>query len=120
MNNCYKCDINCLTCNGPSYNNCLSCDSWEKALMAVSNICMCNYGANNWTTGMCEYTCQLKGCINCTSNSSTCLACNHESYLINGECFCNKSSHYFGIVNNLYDHHCYPCHFTCLTCNGPS
>lgn len=65
---CQVCDISCLTCSGPTSNNCLSCGSY-RTLNGTS--CPCNYGAG--PNGACFMSaCSDQACIQCSSSPSLC------------------------------------------------
>ena len=77
--NCHK---NCLTCNGLTSTNCLSCQS-SKYFISSNKTCM---------------DCSIN-CKSCTGPSNKeCLSCFDKSHLLKGECI--KDSHLDNIINN--------------------
>ena len=126
-NNLQKvCDSSCLTCNGVTPKNCLSCPSSPSAtyLLSSNNSCVaCNvqgYYADT-TTGTCNQ-CDTT-CLTCsTAGSTNCLTCpSGTTYLLsqNNSCVtCNVQGYYQDTTSGT----CNLCDTTCQTCSasGPT
>ena len=95
--NCFSCDISCSTCNGPLYNNCLSCPA-NNFLYLETCYNVCPVGtvsdAGNEICVPCSSSCQTCN----LANTTQCLSCYNGNYLSNNSCL--------------------PCDGTCSTCNG--
>ena len=95
-NLCNLCDSSCLTCNGPSSSNCISClQTIWLAGQCVSNCPLSDYYiATSNTCGLCDSSCQT-----CTGPTNVeCLTCPTGYYILS--------------------HSCHLCDQTCLTCDG--
>jgi hypothetical protein len=91
--NCIKCDLSCLTCNGPSNSSCLSC-----------------FGSSKLTSnGFC------RGCsISCNvCNATTCASCSTGFLLYQGNCVSTCPSQTYNSGNN-----CMNCDQSCAVCNS--
>ncbi|KAL4442365.1 hypothetical protein ABPG74_005706 [Tetrahymena malaccensis] len=92
---CKNCDSSCYTCNGPSNNQCLSC---QAGYVLISGQCI-----------QCDYSCQT-----CQNTSSFCLTCSSSfgpRTLNNGTCLCTQ-----GYIENSSK--ICTCSNQCLTCNS--
>ncbi len=87
----------------------------------MPKICVCAdhyYDTGNLSTGnvicnICDITCD-----NCVSTATTCTSCigANQRYLLNSSCVCTDGF-YNPVVPNAS---CLPCHYSCLTCSGPT
>lgn len=108
---CIDCDISCMTCDGPSDSNCLSCNNTEYILS--NGKCRHTYEICDATLGMVIN--ENMECVPCTVNCTNCsegyvLNDNNECVLIGPEC--NQEDGYI-IVNG----DCVPCDYPCKTCS---
>lgn len=70
---CQPCHDDCLSCFGPSSNNCLQCKAPE--LVLVDGQCSCAQGTYQLAPGTCS-PCP-PSCLTCTDNSS-CTSCDNS------------------------------------------
>ncbi|EAR86996.2 transmembrane protein, putative (macronuclear) [Tetrahymena thermophila SB210] len=144
LQSCNACDSSCLTCNGGSTNNCLSCTSGNY-LTSTSSCASCPIQCNQCTSStycsscnsnygfffknFCyqspppytycdQQTYQCKACnsmcATCSSNLQ-CLTCQNNYYLLNGICSQNQPS------NSYCDpltKKCAPCNQNCGACDS--
>ena len=72
---CPPCNVVCLTCVGPTTNNCTTCDDPNVFRTLFGSSCPCNnyyYETNLAVCGTCDYS-----CYTCTgTNNTACLTCN--------------------------------------------
>ena len=117
-----KCNERCLTCNGSSFDECLSCnretyfevDGFPNQCLDKSNIPYNYYQAANLTYYMCK-----EPCITCVSGPNHCTSCNYsENYFLfseNNTCLeydDNIPPNYYLKNNTIYK-----CHDNCLSCS---
>ena len=109
------CDSSCLTCSGPSANQCTSCAS---TAMLLSGTCQCPNGTYSSGTGVTVCLACSSSCSTCTGpSSSNCVTCPSGYFVYQGTCYQNcASSQYF----NTSTLTCKACDPNCLTCNGPT
>ncbi|KAL4468968.1 hypothetical protein ABPG73_019736 [Tetrahymena malaccensis] len=114
---CASCHPTCLTCNGVSPQQCLTCDSSKNRKLDINNSCKCMDGfyedsTNNCTP--CHVTCQT-----CSGGSENdCTNCNSANYRAKYQNKCICSPGY--TENTPITSSCQQCHYSCLTCFGPS
>ena len=145
-NQCRKCyqynpplnlDGTCATCDGPSSNRCLSCNS-SQFLDSTTNTCVNTCPAGWWgdlTSNTCKPCYQaplttdfVQSCSMCVGPSSTdCTGCPAGSFLysVNGSCLLNCPS--IGFWEDSSSHTCKACYQytaasptdnTCVSCSG--
>ncbi|KAL4499327.1 hypothetical protein ABPG72_006913 [Tetrahymena utriculariae] len=93
---CQNCNISCLSCDGPTNQNCTGCQSDN---VLISKQCV-----------SCDYS-----CLTCALSSNNCNSCQANRTLQNGICNCNQG--YFEDISNKQ---CSQCHYSCLACNSNS
>ncbi|KAL4470078.1 hypothetical protein ABPG72_008737 [Tetrahymena utriculariae] len=111
---CTNCDISCKTCSGPTYDECLTCDTTRKLTPSgAGNICPCNdgfYETNQPSCKQCHYS-----CLTCDGpNNYNCLTCLVGSNRQNGQiplCPCQNYFYDDGISQN-----CVACNYQCAQC----
>ena len=119
---CYKCDITCLTCQGPSQSDCLTCPTTRDLFSTSSGpgVCYCIVGFTEQNPRQADCivgNCSLVtvGCTNCAP--SGCTQCseslNFNPTPVGGACQC-KSGFYFNAPTNT----CVQCPAGCLTCGA--
>ncbi|KAL4493393.1 hypothetical protein ABPG73_007200 [Tetrahymena malaccensis] len=100
-NTCSPCYSSCLSCSGPSANNCTVCAN-SAYYISINNSCVSNCDQNQYidTTNGSQKSCKqcYLLCKTC-SNSTTCDSC-IDGYTLDS----NKQ--------------CQPCHISCQTCDG--
>eukprot|EP00828_Plagiopyla_frontata_P044041 TRINITY_DN7064_c0_g1_i1.p2 TRINITY_DN7064_c0_g1~~TRINITY_DN7064_c0_g1_i1.p2 ORF type:complete len:248 (+),score=42.83 TRINITY_DN7064_c0_g1_i1:768-1511(+) len=115
---CTACNYTCLTCNGTSSSDCLTCNSSNFRSFS-SNKCDCDPryyddGTDNPKCQPCNYSCYA-----CSGNLETqctdCYANDHRHLNNSNQCICDYYYYDDGTENSI----CQPCNHTCLTCNGP-
>ena len=133
--------LSCATCNGPNYNNCLSCNREEivSALLFVPlSTCVdaCPAGwFPNYTTEACQQCYQAtlpsqqnRTCATCTDSLSTsCLSCLPGEYLMSTTSTCLTSCPKYGWYPRSDTNICGKCYQPtdievereCITCSGP-
>ncbi|KAL4461652.1 hypothetical protein ABPG74_016276 [Tetrahymena malaccensis] len=100
-NICSPCYPSCLSCSGPSANNCTVCAN-SANYISINNSCVSNCDQNQYidsTNGPQKYCKQCKLFCKTCSNSTTCDSC-IDGYVLDS----NKQ--------------CQPCHKSCQTCDG--
>ncbi|XP_056146386.1 proprotein convertase subtilisin/kexin type 5-like [Lampris incognitus] len=108
---CRRCDASCLTCVGPSMENCGSCSSGhslQEGVCVVSNLC--GDGEFPDSNGKCR-VCDAM-CVKCTGpHSEDCISCAASRILDEGRCLaeCTRGKYQSG-------GQCHLCHHTCATC----
>jgi proprotein convertase subtilisin/kexin type 5 len=115
---CPQCQYSCLTCNGGTSSNCLTCDPISNRYKN-NNTCPCSigfYDANARICVACHYTCQTATCTGTTSTS--CSSCNPAKFRSNVTssftCPCTTGYYDNGTSSEL----CSACLYSCLTCTG--
>lgn len=119
---CYKCDVTCLTCQGPSQSDCLSCpptrDRYSTSAGSGACYCRAGYTEQNPRAADCvvaSCAAVTPGCVNC--NSAGCLNCsttlNRQALAVNGVCLCAN-----GFFNNTSTNTCDACGVACITCTS--
>ena len=145
---CLECHPTCLTCNGVSSTNCITCVA-SKYFVSSNNSCVsCN--ANGYFISIDECLECHPTCLTCNGDLSTnCLTCSPGTYLSGSQCLecdptcltcngplstnclsCPPGSFFLSSNNScipcnvngyfVSGTECLPCDSTCLTCNGPS
>ena len=119
---CYKCDVTCATCQGPSQSDCLTCPGTRSLFSssAGAGVCYCLVGFTEQNprqadciVGSCSAV--TTGCTNCTT--AGCSQCS-ESLNFNltpvaGVCRC-KPGYYFNTPTST----CVACGAGCLSCTS--
>lgn len=103
LDKCNSCDNSCLTCNGPSKNQCLSCSAGKTL---SSGTCSCTHGTS--PLGGCFSTCKDQGCQSCSTNASLCQTCTSTFTLSGARCSCGVNKYYEGSSVS-----CQSCHYSC-------
>lgn len=104
---CKMCDSACLTCSGPSSNQCLTCKSKAQSDGNGGCVCMDRFFS---TPDSCQ-PCPSSICLSC-SDSNTCSICAPNSTLSSSLCTCN--SHFFP---NSSTGTCDVCDASCQQCD---
>jgi len=117
---CKECDFRCLTCTGPTYEECTSCNPLKQGVVQIdSNTCQCGSGyAINETAKQCD-PCDDPMCVRCDSyDSSICYECTNAKIGVIWDppkfgCTC---------VSGMYknDDRCEYCNSLCSECTGPA
>ncbi|EWS74105.1 hypothetical protein TTHERM_000194618 (macronuclear) [Tetrahymena thermophila SB210] len=116
-NVCSPCNAQCYTCQGPSANECLTCEP-PKMFLTVNSCgpgCAAGYFGNtaNQVCTPCQSPCQT--CVNTATNCVTCVT---NYYLQNGnKCLTTCNNRFFP---NSVTNTCDPCNVLCVNCNGPN
>ncbi|KAL4470077.1 hypothetical protein ABPG72_008736 [Tetrahymena utriculariae] len=114
---CSKCHYSCKICNGPSRNQCTSCDPATSRTL-TGNQCVCS---NNLFDILDTPICQQchYSCVTCSDNTpSGCISCPADRNLVNTQCLCQE-----GNIDDSIQQKCLSCNYTCATCsvaNGSS
>ncbi|XP_014834699.1 PREDICTED: proprotein convertase subtilisin/kexin type 5-like [Poecilia mexicana] len=114
---CRRCDSSCLTCAGPSWQNCSSCSSGHRLQEGVCVVnTECTDGEYQDSDGACR-ACDAT-CLKCTGpRREDCISCGSSRALEEGRCVaeCAKGKYRSGGQCHLCDH-------TCATCKdaGPA
>ena len=128
-NQCTNCADGCLTCFGPTSNDCRSCNvsSLSVNFYLIYNTNSCNQTCpNGQYANSSNFRCMLcnANCMTCVNTSSTCLTCGFSAmganlYLFGSSCLLTCPNGYFANSVNSFNFTCDLCHFGCATCNGP-
>ncbi|KAL4488330.1 hypothetical protein ABPG72_019180 [Tetrahymena utriculariae] len=114
---CASCHPTCLTCNGVSPQQCLTCDSSKNRKSTANNSCQCIdgfYEDSSYNCIPCHITCQT-----CSGGSENdCISCNSSNYRAQNQTKCLCSPGY--TENSPITSSCQQCHYSCLTCFGPN
>ncbi|KAM8872819.1 proprotein convertase subtilisin/kexin type 5 [Synchiropus picturatus] len=108
---CRRCDASCLTCVGPSRQNCSSCSSGhrlENGVCVVSSLCA--DGEFQDSSGKC-HACDAT-CLKCRGpQDGDCISCVASRALDQGRCVleCDKVKYQSGGQCHLCDHTCATC-----------
>ncbi|KAM7368833.1 hypothetical protein PAMP_013140 [Pampus punctatissimus] len=108
---CRRCDAGCLTCVGPSQENCSSCSSGrslQEGVCVVNTVCA--DGEYQDSIGKC-HVCDAT-CAKCTGpQSEDCISCVSSRALDEGRCLleCAKGKYQSGGQCHLCDHTCATC-----------
>ena len=101
----FMCYNSCLTCDGPEYTNCLSCNS-SLGYYFFENECVTECPSNydqNPETSLCE----------------SIVTCNSEESLYNAECVTECPSHYYSHFDTeIFMNKCDLCNNNCSNCSG--
>ena len=87
---CDECNLICLTCSGPTPNDCLAC---EDDLLLLDGQCVetCPDGLVGDTTSNSCVECD-SSCVTCSgSGASDCTSCHEGGVLTGGECVCEDN-----------------------------
>lgn len=95
---CQKCDSTCITCNGGSLINCLSCEDGKFLYLTRCLTCDSN-------------------CKTCVTNLSSCTLCTLPLVLLNAKCIDNCPNGYFKEISS---NSCQKCDSNCVTCSSSS
>ena len=141
---CQLCDPSCLTCNGPTNADCLTCSS-QKFLYQGNCYSTCPIplwgNANYQCVAQCnkrqygdssDRTCKNcdPSCDSCfASGANNCYNCLSTAFSMNGVCYLQCPEPYFAMQNktccsscgqgyftNFVDRTCLPCDSSCKTC----
>ena len=112
--NCSKCDVSCLTCNGPAGTNCLTCMPGSYLLEDDSTCGTCNpigYFIDGGNCRKCD-----SSCLTCLGNLPTnCLTCNSGFYFMphNSSCsvICSEITGFY-----IEGFQCLRCDISCADC----
>ncbi|XP_034048082.1 proprotein convertase subtilisin/kexin type 5 [Thalassophryne amazonica] len=120
---CRRCDASCLTCMGPSRDNCSSCSgghSLQEGVCVVNTVC--TDGEYQDSNGKC-LTCDAT-CLRCRGpQSKECISCVSSQILDEGHCVaeCTEGKYQSGGQCHLCDHTCASCTdagpTTCTSCD---
>ncbi|XP_054708624.1 furin-1-like [Uloborus diversus] len=111
-NTCHACDKSCLSCYGPSYNNCLTCPA---KYFLQKNICVKSCPDNFFSDVIKKqcYPC-MSSCASCEDSYETCSSCKPGLFMYSKNCLAACPS---GTYQQQF--HCKPCHGSCSSCYGP-
>ena len=113
FNNCTRCHPSCLTCNGASSSQCLTCPI-NTNLISGTCLFACAAGTYQTNTNQC-LPCDLS-CATCNGPANTqCLTCRSNGILVNGTCRVSCAAGTYLSSNNQ----CLPCDSSCAACSGP-
>lgn len=110
---CASCFTSCLTCNGPSTNQCVTCPSGYT--LTATNTCLVSCTPGLYPDSA-SNTCKVcdTSCATCNGGSSSnCLSCTGTAKLYKTSCFGTCPAKTF-VSGSL----CLDCYITCLTCSG--
>ncbi|EAR83182.2 hypothetical protein TTHERM_01006530 (macronuclear) [Tetrahymena thermophila SB210] len=115
-NYCDPCNSKCLTCDGPSENQCLTCTSVAPSRFLMDHKCeaQCPPGYYGETA---DQTCQpcKSPCVTCKNTANKCTSCIDKRFLYGEECLENCPDRTY---SNTFTQMCEACHGLCGNCNG--
>ncbi|CAK67807.1 unnamed protein product (macronuclear) [Paramecium tetraurelia] len=117
---CYKCYYACASCYGVLSKSCVKCSDSSHRYLSQKKECLCQdqyYDDNvNMECQQCHYSCQNclfdSGIDKCTQCPSSRISIVAGSTFI---CTCQEIG-YYDLDGTM---ECQPCHYSCLSCDGP-
>lgn len=115
---CDRCYSSCESCQGPLYNECISCLDSNAILSSSPGYCICKIGY--YASMLDPLTCSQcsSNCYECSGPlDSECLSCPDNAFVLfpPNECICN-SGYYKEAISPLI---CSTCYADCSECSGP-
>ncbi|EAR88128.2 zinc finger lsd1 subclass family protein (macronuclear) [Tetrahymena thermophila SB210] len=119
-NVCSQCDTTCLTCNGGTSSNCLSCTFPSRYFQPLTSQCVTQCNTNQYAKSTSPPTCQNcdPTCKTCSGTApNNCLSCSGNFYLSTSGNICTTQcqNHEF---QNSANNKCTTCDSSCFTCSG--
>ncbi|KAM3140819.1 hypothetical protein pb186bvf_007046 [Paramecium bursaria] len=114
----YTCDITCLTCYGPSSDNCITCDSNNnRQINGTKCQCMAGFSSSVNTDPYCFYSSCDYTCTTCSGpNNNNCLSCVSTRGLSVNQCPCLPNYAEYQQSQDCYLILSSGCHYSCATC----
>ncbi|KAL4481737.1 hypothetical protein ABPG74_007826 [Tetrahymena malaccensis] len=102
QNECHQCDDSCLTCQGPSKTDCLTCKN-NCYLDYTSKLCVAQcqsnqYQSNNPATGQIMCMPCGQGCLACNGQDQ-CVTCSQGQFLYQGYCVIGCPNNYQTVLD---------------------